>query len=149
MKKAIVLLALTLGISSTYASTISIEGFSFSVLSGDLKDTNQIVDLYANGVKIISQGACTHAAPCKIEVNKKATLTLCNSKWINYCQTRIAFDPADGALQRFVFVFAPSAYAAVPYTVYRPEELTIIDAQLQKQEDAAKEAEEARNLDRR
>ena len=149
MKNLILPLICALSATASCASTISIEGFAFSVLNGDLKDTGHTIDLYANGVKVISQGTCTHAEPCKVDVNKKATLTLCNSKWINYCQTRIVFDPADGALQRFAFVFAPSTYAAVPYTVYRPEEITIIDEQLRQQQEFSKVADETKSFDRR
>jgi hypothetical protein len=137
---ALITLALSHNIAT--AATLSIEGYSYSVLNGDLKTIGHSIDLYANGEKVIADSKCTNENPCKVVLNKKATLTLCNSSTTNLCQTGIRFDPTDSPVQRFAFVLSPSAYSAIPYIVYRPEEMSVIDGFLAKQVDAEKRAEE-------
>lgn len=136
------LITLALSQNIAIAATLSLEGYSYSILNGDLKTTSHSVDLYTNGEKVITDSKCTHENPCKVTLNKKGVLTLCNSSTTNLCQTGIRFDPADSPIQRFAFILSPSGYAAIPYIVYRPEEMPVIDGFLAKQADAEKQAEE-------
>jgi len=137
------LLTFILPIRLAIGATISLEGYAYSVLNGWLVDISHEVDLYANGTKIITNGLCTKSKPCKVDFPEKATLTLCKSKGINMCQAGVRFDPKDLPTQRFAFIFSPSMNL-IPYIVYRPEEMPVIDGFLSKQLESAREINESR-----
>ena len=146
MKRVIFLLFI--GISSVslpaLSATLLLEGYFYKALSQQLVEPIQNVNLYANGVKIISDSKCTNKNPCKVLIEKKTTLTLCVSEGMN-CHTGIRFDPTDSNIQRFAFVYPPSSFGTTPYVIYRPEEVVIIDEYLAKQAEAEKQRDEIKN----
>ena len=127
--------------SPALSATLLLEGYFYKALSQQLVEPIQNVNLYSNGVKIISDGNCTNKSPCKVQIEKKTTLTLCVSEGMN-CQTGIRFDPTDSSIQRFAFVYPPSSFGTTPYVIYRPEEVVIIDEYLAKQAEADKQMDE-------
>lgn len=113
-------------------ASLHLEGYSYNPISKRISEIGHNVDVYANGLKIITDGLCTQKEPCKIKILKKSVLTLCSKSFEGVCQTNIRFDPSDSEKQRFAYVFSTSTYYAT-YTVYRPEEMPVIDSFLAKQ----------------
>jgi hypothetical protein len=114
-----------------FSATFSLEGYRYNPITKRISDINHKIDLYANGSKIISDGLCTRKEPCKAEIQKKSVLTLCSKSFEAVCQTGISFDPADSPSQSFAYVL--SSVYDTHYTVYRPEEMPVIDGFLKKQ----------------
>ena len=129
---------------SAFGANFSLEGFSYNPITKRLSEISHNIDLYANGIKVISDSLCTTKEPCKAEIQKKSILTLCSKTFERVCQTSIGFDPSESLNQRFAFVFSSSTYF-VHYTVYRPEEMPVIDGFLKKQSDEEKQMNEMLN----
>lgn len=141
-----ILLVATLLLTSiqAFSATLTLEGFSYNPITKRLSEISHNIDLYANGTKIISDGLCTTKEPCKAEIHKKSVLTLCSKSYEGVCETSISFEPSDSQSQRFAFVFSASTYF-VHYTVYRPEEIPVIDGFLRKQGEDEKQINEMLN----
>lgn len=141
-----VFLAVTLLFASiqAFSATLTLEGFSYNPITKRLSEISHNIDLYANGIKVISDSLCTIKEPCKVEIQKKSILTLCGKTFEGVCQTSIVFEPSDSQKQRFAYIFSTSTYFA-HYTVYRPEEIPVIDGFLKKQGDDEKQINEMLN----
>ena len=141
MKRVIFLLFI--GISSislpALSATIFLEGYDFSILNGeDIYTTTLKINAYANGVQVLSDSICTHAEPCKLTIEKKSFLTICKSRLPSQCHTGILVDPTESNLQRFGYTTNLGAY----YTVYRPQEMPVLDSFVAKQMEAEKQRDE-------
>ena len=127
------------------SATLSLEGYRHHVMSKRLSETNDKVDLYVDGIKVLSEKVCTEKNPCKLEITKKAILTLCNSEVITRCQTGIQFDPTRTPIQRYAFIASQNSYDLTPYIIFSPPELTVIDAYLGRQAEEEKQRDEMKN----
>ena len=141
MKRVIFLLLMVSYLISIPAmsATILLEGYDFSKINGEtIYPTVYKTNGYINGVQVFSDALCLYEQPCKIEVQSKSVLTICNSKKTTHCQTGIVIEPAGSASQRFGYITILGA----PYTVYRPEEMAVLDGFLAKQAEADKQMDE-------
>lgn len=138
-------LAATVTLTSlqAFSATFTLEGYRYNSITRQLSEIGHNVDVYANGSKIISDGLCTQKEPCKTNIPNKSTLTICSKSLEGICQTGIKFDPSDSQSQRFAYVFS-STYES-SYTVYRPEEMPVIDGFLKKQGEDEKLSNEMLN----
>jgi hypothetical protein len=144
LTKNLLALLMTLCIISMPAMSASIllEGYDFSKIDGQtIYPTTYKINGYINGVQVFSDALCSYEQPCKIEVQSKSFLTICNSKRTTQCHTGIVIEPTASAIQRFGYV----TILGTPYTIYRPEEMPVIDGFLAKQSELEKQRDEIKN----
>lgn len=130
---------------SAFSASLILEGYRFKQISDYISPSSDKVDLYADGIKIISQKVCTNTNPCKVELSKKAVLSLCDSDNITKCKTGIQFDPALAPTQKYSFVDIFNGYSLSPYMVFTPLEALVLNEYLNRQAEAEKQKDEMKN----
>lgn len=130
---------------AAFSATLTLEGYRFKQISDYISPSSDKVDLYADGVKVISQKVCTNANPCKVELSKKSVLSLCDSDNITKCKTGIQFDPALSQAQKFSFVDIFNGYSLSPYMIFTPLEASVLNEYLNRQAEAEKQRDEMKN----
>jgi hypothetical protein len=126
-------------------ATVSVEVYRYNQLTQNISDTNVKINFYVDGNRVLSDKSCPYTAPCKIEISKKSILSICETETISRCQTGIPFDPAQSSNQRYGFLVNFNGYALIPFTVFSPTEIPILNDYLQRQLDAEKQRDELRN----
>lgn len=140
-----ILVSLSLLTLPALGATVSVELYRYNQLTQNISETNVKINLYVDGNKVLSDKSCPYTAPCKIEIPQKSILSICESETISRCQTGIPFDPAKSPNQRYGFLVNFNGYALIPFTIFSPIEMPVLDEYLKRQLDAEKQRDEMRN----
>ena len=124
------------------SATILLEGYDFSKFTGkEIYPTAYRINAFINGVEVFTDSTCLQEKPCKLNVEKKSVLTICDSKSPARCLTGTMIEPTAATLQKFAYI----TILGTPFTVYRPEEMAVLDGFLAKQAEAEKQRDEIKN----
>lgn len=130
---------------SVFGATVSIETYRYNQLTQNISGSTEKINFFVDGNKVLSSQACPYTSPCTININKKSTLSICESDSVSRCQTGIPFDPSQSPNQRYGFLVNFNGYALIPFTVFSPVEMPVLNEYLQKQLDAEKQRDEMKN----
>lgn len=142
---AVIFIFFILSSLPAFSATISVEMYRYNQLTQNISDSDVKINFYVDGNKVLSEKSCPYTAPCKIDIPKKALLSICESASISRCQTGIAFDPSQSKNQKYGFLVNFNGYALIPFTVFSPTEMPVLDEYLQRQLDAEKQRDEMKN----
>jgi hypothetical protein len=127
------------------AAIVSIEVYRFNQNWSNISDSTAKINFYVNGDKVLSEKSCPYTEPCKVEITKKAVLSICGIDSLASCQTGILFDPTQAPNQRVSVIENFSGYAILSYIIFSPNEFPVLNEYLQKQLVLEKQRDEIKN----